>query len=59
MNRPARGLIRAMLVTRQANSMCDQLRQLRDVGRDPPRFVFPGRFGSRAAARLVLEIEIA
>jgi hypothetical protein len=35
-----------------------KLRQLRDIGRDPPRLVFAEQLGGRSPAGLILEINI-
>ena len=40
-----------------ASGLLQQLRQLGDIRRDPPRLIFREQFGRRASAGLILEID--
>jgi hypothetical protein len=39
--------------------MTQQLRQLGDIRRDPPRLIFREQLGRRSPARLVLEVDVS
>jgi hypothetical protein len=47
-----------LLVFLKASALPQKLRQLRHVGRNPPRLVFREQLGSRSPAGLILEIDI-
>ena len=44
--------------TRRRVLLGKQLRQLRDIDRNPPRLIFAQQFGGRAPAGLILEIYV-
>jgi hypothetical protein len=55
---PQHGLFSEQAIRRTSGSLLwpQKLRQLGDIGRDPPRFVFGEQFCCRSPARLILEI---